>query len=336
MLDRIKQIIKKDVNMSILILMALFIAIFLYISVGSPIYSARNIRSLLYQAPEFGILSVAMMLAMLCGGIDLSIVSNANTSGIFAALILTKAWFPNLSTPSSIALAVIVALLSSVIFGFVNGFLISKLSIPPMLTTLGTMMFYSGIGMALTSGKSIVNLPDALTSFGTMSIGGIPLIYILFFLIVVIVGFILSYTYFGRNIYLYGENNIASRFSGINNEKLTIIIYSLIGLLAGIAGIIIISRVNSSKVGYGDAYLLQTLLVCVIGGINPDGGRGKVFGVFIAIMCMQILGSAFTFWQFSPYARKLIWGSMLVVVMGLNYIGAKKAQWIKIKKQIKT
>ena len=97
----------------------------------------------------------------------------------------------------------------------------------------------------------------------------------------------------------------------------------LTGLLAGIAGIIILSRVNSAKVGYGDSYLLQTMIVCVIGGIHPAGGKGKVKGVMIAIILMQIMSSAFTIMSLSPYTKKLIWGFMLVIVLGMNYFIGK-------------
>ena len=89
-------------------------------------------------------------------------------------------------------------------------------------------------------------------------------------------------------------------------------------LLSGIAGLIILSRVNSAKVGYGDTYLLQTMIVCVIGGISPNGGKGRVGGLVVAIILMQVMSSAFTILSLSPYTKKLIWGIMLVLVLGLN------------------
>ena len=170
------------------------------------------------------------------------------------------------------------------------------------------------------------------TDIGIYTIIGIPVIFIIFILFLIMIWFILSFTSYGKKIYLYGENNIASRFSAINNETLIIFVYSIIGLLSGISGLIIISRVNSAKVGYGDAYLLQTLLVCVIGGVDPNGGKGKIIGIFIAILCIQFLGSAFTFWQFSPYTRKLVWGSMLIIIMALNYFNNKYQEAKKLKK----
>lgn len=121
-------------------------------------------------------------------------------------------------------------------------------------------------------------------------------------------------------MYLYGDNSVASRFSGINNEKMCVWTFVLTGILAGMAGLIVLSRVNSAKVGYGESYLLQTLIVCVIGGIDPNGGRGNVLGLLIAIILMQIMSSAFTIMALSPYTQKLIWGIMLILVLGLNHV----------------
>ena len=159
----------------------------------------------------------------------------------------------------------------------------------------------------------------------------LPVIFWLFILASVILGLVMSYSGFGRKLYLYGDNPVAARFSAIHNEGICIGTFLLTGLLAGIAGLIILSRVNSAKVGYGDSYLLQTLIVCVIGGIDPNGGRGKVWGVLIAVIMMQILSSAFTIMSLSPYTKKLIWGIMLVLVLGLNFI-IKKYSGVRMLK----
>ena len=102
--------------------------------------------------------------------------------------------------------------------------------------------------------------------------------------------------------------------------------FGLNGLLAGLSGLIIISRVTTAKVGYGDAYLVQAMLVAIIGGISPSGGKGKISGVIIAIAMIQLLSSAFTIWQLSPYNRKLIWGAVLILVILMNRLIGKGAQ----------
>lgn len=150
-----------------------------------------------------------------------------------------------------------------------------------------------------------------------------------------LLGLILSLTGFGRKLYLYGGNPVAARFSGFNNEKMSVLVFMLTAVLSGIAGLIILSRVNSAKVGYGDSYLLQTMIVCVIGGIDPNGGKGKVGGVVIAIILMQVMSSAFTIMSLSPYTKKLIWGIMLILVLGLNHIIAIQSKKSTLKKSMK-
>ncbi len=332
-MDKLKKYVKSERNLIILICVLLLVMIVFAFTFGNSMYSARNLRSMAYQIPEFGFLAMGMMLSFMIGGIDLSIVANANTSGIFAAMILTGRWFPGLSEGTAIALAVVVAIASSTLFGLFNGFMVAKLSALPLIATLGTMTLYTGIGMALTGGKGITGLPEAFTAFGTAEVLGIPVIFLMFIAAALLLAFVLGRTGFGRKLYLYGGNPIAARFSAINNERMCMGIFVLIGILSGIAGLIIISRVNSAKVGYGDTYQLQAMLVCVIGGIHPDGGRGKTAGVVCAIILMQLLSSAFTILRFSPYAKKLIWGTILIIVMGLNYISDKQAQRIRSRAQ---
>lgn len=330
-MEKIRKYIRSERNLAILVCVLLVVMIVCAFAFGSAMYSSRNLRSMAYQIPEFGFLAMGMMLSFMIGGIDLSIVANANTSGIFAAMVLTGAWLPGLSEGAAVVAAVAVAMISATIFGLFNGFMVAKLSAPPLIATLGTMTLYTGIGMALTGGKSITGLPASFTSFGTAEILGVPVIFIMLLVVAIVLAFVLGRTSFGRKLYLYGGNPIASRFSAINNERMSIGIFALIGALSGIAGLIIISRVNSAKVGYGDTYQLQAMLVCVIGGIHPDGGRGKVAGVVCSILLMQLLSSSFTILRFSPYAKKLIWGSILIIVMGLNYLSDAQAKKVRLK-----
>lgn len=325
--------IVNDANLSALLFVFLAFCLICALAFGSSMYSGTNLQSLAFQIPEIGIISLAMMLAFLVGGIDLSIVANACLSSIIAGFILTGQLFPQLDASSRIAIAVVVALFLSTFLGFINGFIIAKCAVSSLIATLGTMTLYSGIGMAITGGKSIVGFPDAFTSVGIATILGIPIIFIEFIFIMLIMAIFLQRTGNGRKLYLFGGNPVASLFSGINNKKITMLLFTAIGFLAGIAGLTIIMRVNSAKVGYGDAYIFQALIVCVIAGIHPSGGKGKVIGIGITTLLMQMAASAFTIMQLSPYTTKLIWGGMLIVVLALTKDGKRLARsLISIKK----
>lgn len=319
-MKRIKTFLEKDLNLSILVGLTTIVLVIAAAAFGSSMYSARNIQSMAFQIPEFGFLALAMMLSNMIGGIDLSIIANANTVAIFTAYVLNGTWALGTQGPARIVLALLVALCTSLVFGILNGLIVAKTSALSLVATLGTMTLIQGIGMAITGGASIGDIDPAFSGFGKAVFLGLPVIFWLFLVVALVLGLVLSLTEFGRKLYLYGGNPVAARFSAFHNEKMSMILFMLTGVLAGVAGLIILSRVNSAKVGYGDSYLLQTMIVCVIGGIDPNGGKGKVQGVVIAIILMQVMSSAFTIMSLSPYTKKLIWGVMLILVLGLNHL----------------
>lgn len=334
-MTKIKKLISRDMNLSILVGVAVLVLLWSAVSFGQSMYSMKNIQSMTFQIPEFGFLALAMMLSNMIGGIDLSIIANANTVAILTAYVLNGQWSFGADGAARVAMALLFAVLLSLLFGLFNGLLISKTSAPPLIATLGTMTLFQGIGMAVTGGSSIGGIEETFAQIGKSTILNIPVIFWMFILAAVILGLVMSYSSFGRKLYLYGDNPTAARFSAINNEGICIGTFLLTGLLAGLAGLIILSRVNSAKVGYGDSYLLQTLIVCVIGGIDPNGGRGKVWGVLIAVLLMQVMSSAFTIMSLSPYTKKLIWGIMLVLVLGLNHIIKKYTDMRTLKASMK-
>jgi simple sugar transport system permease protein len=330
-----KNTVKKvDAHIAVLAAITLGVFVVLGILLRGQFFSLRNFQSMAYQFPEFGFLALAMTIAMITGGIDLSVIANANLSGIVAAFILTTMITPETGASQVfliIVLAIITALFTALLCGLVNGLLIAFVGIPAILATLGTMTFYTGIGMAVTDGVGIVGFPDKFLFIGAGKIGPIPIPLFVFIVAAVVMSLILNKTVFGQNLYLFGANPIATLFSGINNTRVTIKAYIISGVLAGCSSIIMISRVNSAKVGYGDTYLLQAILVAVLGGVNPYGGRGRVAGVVMGIIMLQSLQNAFTLFMFTPYAKKLIWGLMLLLVMIINFINVRYQEKAKIR-----
>jgi len=330
-MNKIRKLAAGDINFAILIALTLLAIVLSGVFIGDKMFTVANIQAMAYQIPEFGFLCLAMMLSNLIGGIDLSIIAAANTIAIFTANVLNGRWAFGTDGAARIILAICVALLASILFGLFNGLLISRTSAPSLIATLGTMTLYRGIGMALTGGSSVGDIVPGFSYLGKAKLLGIPFIFWIFIIATGLLGLVLSKTTYGRALYLYGGNPVAARFSAINNERMCRSVFLLTGLFAGIAGIIILSRVNSAKVGYGDTYLLQTMIVCVIGGIHPNGGKGTVKGVLVAIIFMQLLSSAFTIMTLSPYTKKLIYGAMLILVLGMNYFINKLIQKYKTR-----
>lgn len=332
-MKKIRYYLSQDISMVILFGFFLSICFILFGSFGTSLYNGQTIASMAFQLSEVAILAFGMALCMLLGGIDLSIVANANLASLLAAMVLVGKFFDTekVGIVLTILIAVCVALISGMLGGLINGIIIAKFSVSPIVATLSTMTLYSGLAMGLTGGNSIGGYPSQFLAFGSGMMGGIPYVFITTCLIFVVLILTLDRTKLGREIHYIGENHTASRFVGINNENVIIKVYIISGVLAGIASLMIMARSNSARVGYGDTYQLQVIMISVLGGISPSGGKGRLYGVFIATFCMQLMQTAFTLWKFSPYSKKLIWGMMLLVIMLINMVQAKISRNAKIR-----
>jgi simple sugar transport system permease protein len=298
-----------------------------------------NFQSAASTIPEFGLFAIAMTIAIITGGIDLSIVSIANLCGVIMALIFKRipAVDGTLLTGGTIMVIAIAAGLSlSALCGTLNGLLVSRFGIPPILATLGTQGLFLGTAVVITKGHGIDGFPESFQFIGNGKLGIIPMPLIIFIVCTLLIALFLSKTRLGMSMYMLGSNPIASRFSGIDNERVSISTYVATGLIAGIAAIIMISRVNSIRPGYGYAYLLQAILVAMLAGVDPAGGHGKIIGVIMAILILQTLQSGFNILALSPFFRKFIWGLMLLLVMITNYLIAEYRSRHRVRARVQT
>ena len=302
-----------------LTLFIILVAVTILISISLPnkFLTLINFQSMTGQFPEFGLLALAMMLAMLTGGIDLSVVSVANLSGVVAALVLSKV--TGLPIGLVILLAILTAVGTSAVCGLFNGVLVSFIGVPPILATLGTQGLFMGIAIVVTKGYSILGFPEEFLFIGTGELFLLPMPLVLFIVVTLIVAFILRKTRQGFYMRMLGSNPTVSRFSGVNNRMVLLKTYLLAGILSGVAAIVMISRVNSMRPGYGYAYLLQAVLVVILGGTDPKGGFGTVLGVVMAILMLQVIQSGSNILAFTPFFKKFIWGLMLLLVMVINF-----------------
>lgn len=292
--------------------------------------TSKNFMAMAYQFPEIGLFSIAVMIAMLMGGINLSVLGIGNLSAIVAAYTMISL-APSMGDIGAIIIGILVALLVGLVCGALNGTLIAMVGIPAMLATLGTMEIFSGLGIYFTSGSAVFGLPPQYEVIGAKTLLGIPIPLIIFIVVVAICILILQKKKFGLEVYLLGTNAKAARFTGIDTKRDIIKAHMLGGLLSAIAGVIMSSRTISAKADYGSSYTLQCILVAVLGGINPNGGFGKVGGVVMAILTLQFLSSGFNMLRVDTYFKAFIWGAVLVAALIINYYGNKFAERKKTK-----
>ncbi len=276
------------------ILLAAIVILF-WLIIGEKFIGPDNLQSMAVQLPELGILSLAMMISLLHGGVNLSIISTANLSALTMAYLLT-AKLPGASGfmwVAWLAIAILAGIAVSIVIGLINGVIIAYIGVSPILTTLGTMIMVKGIAIGLTHGIVISGFPEPVLFIGSGSVLGVPFGMILFVICAVTVAIILAKTPFGASIYLMGSNERATHYSGINTGAIILGIYVTSSILAAVAGLLMLARFNSANAAYGESYLLVTVLASVLGGVDPYGGFGKVSGLVMSVLILQVIASAF-------------------------------------------
>lgn len=314
----------RRIDRDILKLLVILGAVLLFTLLTMPkvFYTAANFKSMAFQFPEFGLMAMGMALAMLTGGSDLSVVNAGNLTAILVGSMISAVVSAD-AEGSMVALvlftALIVALLLGCIMGAFNGYMISRIGVPPILTTLGTSQLFNGLGIVITKGTTMTGFPAMLNRIGNGSaLGFIPYPLIIFALACVIVSFIIQKSSFGFKLYMLGTNATAASFSGINNAKMLIRTYALSGMLSALAGMVILARNNSANADYGSNYIMQTILVAVMAGFDPNGGKGRITGLVLAVITMQMLSSALNMTNVTSFFKQLVYGAMLLALVIIN------------------
>jgi ribose/xylose/arabinose/galactoside ABC-type transport system permease subunit len=324
LLGRVARLVGSGIIATLALLLLALWAVFA-IAIGDRFFSVNTLQSMAFQMPELGILSLAMMLALLSGGLNLSIIATANLAGLTIAYVLTHyipgsegiAWvgWQVLAIASGFAVAVLI--------GLVNGFVIAYLGVSPILATLGAMTLCKGLAIGLTHGNVISGFPDPIVFIGNGTVFGVPFALIVFALCALPVAIMLNATPFGAKVYMIGSNEKATRYSGVDTRSILLKLYVFSSLLAGVAGVVMLARFNSANAAYGESYLLVTILAAVLGGVDPFGGFGKVGGLILALIILQVISSAFNLLNLSQFLTLAIWGGILIAVAAVPHLRGK-------------
>jgi len=281
-------------------------------SIASPYFlTTTNLMNIAIQTSVIGVLTIAQLIVLLTAGIDLSVGAVTAIAGVLAAMMMR-------SVP--VFVATIGALIIGAVFGYANGLIISKMKVPPFIVTLGMSGMLRGLNLVITNGLPISNLPTSVAWFGRGKVLGIPVP--VFFLIIVTLLFqwILSKTRLGRYTYAIGSNEEATRLSGINTAKYVRIIYMLAGLLSGLAGMILIGRLNSAHPTAAQGYEVNAIAASVIGGASLMGGVGTAYGAIVGAFIMTILNNGLTLLGVSAFYQQIAVGAILIVAVCWDYV----------------
>jgi simple sugar transport system permease protein len=304
-------------------LMTITLGTLLIFSILSPniFFSPNNFKSMSYQVPEIAILSIAVMLSMLTGGIDLSIVSISNAAALVAAYVMrSKSDTTGSESLMWIIIACVLGIIVGLIAGGINAILIAKLDVTPILATLATMTLFNGIAIGMTNGVSVSGLPESFMRVGNGTFFGIPTPFVLMLIIGGAVGVWINKTSLGLKVFLVGTNRKAAQYSVMGDRKVIAWVYVVSGLLSALAGLIIASRTSAASPDFGSSYILLAIVIVVLGGVNPMGGFGTVTGVILATVVLQMVASGFNALRFSQFLYLAAQGGVLIFVMILNVV----------------
>ncbi|MCF0145193.1 MAG: ABC transporter permease [Eubacterium sp.] len=315
-----------------MILFLIFLALFVIMSILSPdvFFSGATISNMMYQMPEFGLMALAMMAVILTGGINLSIITASTLSGILAALVMRTEWGQN-NTALATVIGVVIIIGASMLTGVVNGYFIGVLGIVAMVLTLATQMIFEGLGLVITSGKSIPIVQEEFLGIGSASIGPIPVPMLVYVGAIILAYFMLERSRWGRNIYMIGDNEVATRFSGVNTKKVILLTYVFSGLMYGLSSMLITSRLCSAKTDYGSSYLMQAVTAVVMGGTDIMGGSGTVAGTVLAVLILQTLSNGFVVFHLDQNLVNIFSGCILIFVLAIRYLTGRIIDAKKIK-----
>jgi simple sugar transport system permease protein len=284
-----------------------------------------TVQAMMFQLPELGILSLAMVIPLISGGINLSIIATTNQAALVMAWILTEHLGADASAPMVggwIAAALVAGCALCLVIGLVNGLFVAVLGVHPILVTLGTMTLVQGMSIFLTRGRTISGLPEPLLVVSNGTLCGVPISFVLFLALVGAVHVFLTRSPLGIRIHLVGSNAEATRFSGVDTRRVLISAYVLSGLLCWLAAIVMMARFNSAGADFAQSYLLITILAAVLGGIDPYGGFGRVPGLLVSLAILQTISTGFNVLGLSAHLTLALWGVTLLVVIAVKRAAA--------------
>lgn len=271
-------------------------------------FSVPNLINVALSIAITGILAVGMTAVILTGGIDLSVGSVAALAGVVAAMIAS-------SGGGAVPLGIVAALGIGAAVGFFNGIMIAQFRVPPFVVTLAMLTICRGLAFIVTNGRSIGNLPASFVVLGRARVLGLPIPVLVMIAVFAAGWFVLARMTLGRYIYALGGNPEAAYLAGVNTKRVTLLVYVLNGLLVGLAGVVLASRLGAGVPNAGLQYELDVIAAVVVGGTSLNGGRGSVIGTFWGAVFIGILNNGLNLAGIDPYMQKIALG--LVILMAV-------------------
>jgi rhamnose transport system permease protein len=255
---------------------------------------------------EIGLIALPMTFVIITGGIDLSVGAIVGLSAIMLGYSWKTFGFP-------LPLAILFSLLVGALAGFVNGLVITRIKVPPLIMTIATLALYRGLAEGVSEAHSVRGYPDWFYFLGQGSVLGVPTQLLVLVVLTIVAGVVLDRTTFGRTLYAIGSNETAARFSALNVDRAKLIIYTLSGLASGLAAFVLVSRVTTTRMDMGLGYELDVIAAVVLGGASIFGGSGTIWGTAIGLAMIQLLKNGLALTGVKGDATIVVIGAALIL-----------------------
>ncbi len=317
---KVKEFFKKNPYTAILLAFMAVVLLIFTVTKGGVFWQLGTWKGIVMQFPEFGVMAFGVMFCLLIGCIDMSFVMLGNFATIVGVSFMGSAVKDGMSN-AQIGLVIfeafIIVSIICAIGGVINGLLISKLGIPPVIATIAMQMVWLGVSTGITGGKTVSSVPALYIEVGHSNVFGfLPFPLLIFIIVFIISALILKYTTYGEKVYMCGTNMKAAKFSAINTDGMVIGTFVLGDILCGIGSMLMVSTLNCAKADNGESYVMKIILLLVLAGISPNGGVGKIGNIIFSVLIIQVITSGVNmFGNLNTYHASMIYGGLLVIVL---------------------
>lgn len=291
-----------------LTLLAVVIAVAAAMSIWQPheFATTSNLQNMAQQGAVLAIVAMGQMFPLLVGGFDISVGSLIGVSSVVGVEVMVH---------HGLVPGLIAGILSAGFLGLVNGFLIGRLGLSPFVVTLGMLSFARGLALTISGGAPVTGTPESFSYFGAHEYGSIPGTVVVMAVVALLVLLLLTVTRAGLYLYATGSNARAARLAGVSVTRYTMLAYVISGLLAGVAGLVLSSRLVSGQPTLGDGYELQSIAVAVIGGVAIGGGKGRLQGVLLGVIFLTMVTSGLNIGGVDTFVQQMVIGAIIVLAV---------------------
>jgi L-arabinose transport system permease protein len=298
-------------------MLLVFVVMFVLFSLFVPFFfTQQNMIAVALSVSMVGMVACTMLFCLASGDFDLSVEAVVAFSGVFTAVVI--------NATNNVVLGILSGILDGGIVGLFNGFVISKLKINALITTLATMQIVRGLGFITSDGSAVGISNDEFFALGTGGILGIPNPVLITVVLFIIFGVLLNKTTYGRNTLAIGGNKEAARLAGINVDRVKIIIFTVQGLMAGFAGVVLASRMTSGQPNTSQGFALDVISACVLGGVSLSGGIGTITGTIVGVLIMGIVQNAMNLLNIPTFYQYVARGTILLLAVLFDQLKQRK------------